>query len=313
MNPFKSAKIVSILAMANLVFFANFCLAADTELEQALADANIMPKLHKFKIVEESSQVTVQTHENFSSKDPVKDCKINAILIAKLVFEKKTEAARVRIMFYNRDNSAYKQVVVTVGDVSAFGAGKLSQEKLLDSLAISDGSTGAKKTAAASATAAAATNPPVLDSSSNLFIFHSNGISLRYPGSWSFTPKSDNGFFGDIGIPGNSNWTIISLRLQNAPSAQQQAQWDEKYLLERGHKVTSKEPKAKVGPSGSESPGYGESFENKDQNGVLRTEHHIYFGDAGRIYTMNLACPKADQARMEPLFQKVLKTVGQDF
>jgi hypothetical protein len=65
------------------------------------------------------------------------DCKINAILASKSVFEADSTVARVQVYFFDmRDPSIYDEVGVTLGDVTAYAAGQISHEQLLAGIQI---------------------------------------------------------------------------------------------------------------------------------------------------------------------------------
>ncbi len=113
-----------------------------------LTDADVVNALEKAKILAPSirinarvsqDEVMVATYKNPKAED--KDCKIEAVLIAKEVMELAPgEVPRVTVYFYSSSAlSRYKQVAVTAGDVKAFATGSLSKEELMASIKVIDG------------------------------------------------------------------------------------------------------------------------------------------------------------------------------
>jgi hypothetical protein len=84
-------------------------------------------------------QVTVTTYRNPDASN--NDCKIDAVLIAKQVIDLDSKnIARVNVIFHNYRNPVqFQKVVVTAGDVDAFGTGKIGQDTLLESLTLTNG------------------------------------------------------------------------------------------------------------------------------------------------------------------------------
>jgi hypothetical protein len=98
----------------------------------SLTDAEVVNALEKAKILAPSirlnarvspDEVIIATYKNPKAED--KDCKIDAVLIAKAVMDLAPgEVPRVTVYFYSSSTlSKYKQVEVTAGDVKAFASG----------------------------------------------------------------------------------------------------------------------------------------------------------------------------------------------
>jgi hypothetical protein len=114
-----------------------------------LTDADVINALEKAKILDPSirinarvgpEEVMVATYQNPKAED--KDCKIDAVLIAKAVMDLAPgEVPRVTVYFYSASAlSKYKQVEVTVSDVKAFATGSVSKDELLASIKVTAGS-----------------------------------------------------------------------------------------------------------------------------------------------------------------------------
>jgi hypothetical protein len=109
-------------------------------------------------------EVTVSTMLSKQQKEPTTDCKIDAAMIAKTVFETpKNQFARVKVRFYDPKNlSRYYMVRVTAGDVAAFSSRRLSTQQFLESLEVVEQSDAKTEmgTAALAAASAGKTEPP---------------------------------------------------------------------------------------------------------------------------------------------------------
>jgi len=80
-------------------------------------------------------EAIVTTKRNPAAKD--KDCKIDAVMIAKTLMEAISELLRVKVLFSDYEQQQYTEVSLSKGDIASYGAGKLGQNDFLDSLAIS--------------------------------------------------------------------------------------------------------------------------------------------------------------------------------
>jgi hypothetical protein len=129
---------------AILFLLPSIAKAADTakSLKTILESSKVMPPSYEIVVKEAPLVVTLQTHERTISTDRDHDCSIDALLLARTVFAQRKNAARVIVYFYNSDNSSYRLVKISAGDVAAFAGGKLSQDKLLQSIEVKGGKTG---------------------------------------------------------------------------------------------------------------------------------------------------------------------------
>jgi hypothetical protein len=106
------------------------------ELTKAINDAKLLGPDYKVSVAIQEPMAIVSTYLNRSSQDQDTDCKIDAVFIGKKVFETDNSLARVKVLFYDQLRGTCREVTVTVGDVEAFGSGKLTKDKLLASLEI---------------------------------------------------------------------------------------------------------------------------------------------------------------------------------
>lgn len=109
---------------------------SDSEIVSAIEKAKILAPTIRMNARVGKDEVEVSTYKNPKAED--KDCKIEAVLIAKTVMELAPgDVPRVIVYFYSSNSlSRFKQVAVTAGDVKAFGSGPMSQDELLRSISI---------------------------------------------------------------------------------------------------------------------------------------------------------------------------------
>jgi hypothetical protein len=266
---------------------------AATDVEKALTAARILPKGYAFRVSSVDSEATVQTYQ--SSKSPtISDMKIDAVLIAKVVTERLPKVAKVRVQFYKPDQSGYSLVSVTVGDITAYGLGGISKEKLLQSLEVTTaGSPRFTKAEAA-----------------GLSVFQADRLKFFRPTAWSPATVSGDGYIAKWLVPGSKSWAELFVRKQDAPSPEAQAGYDANYGESHGSKVVRRQA-VQVGRQ--HLPGYELLLEGPDPShpneAPARYDHHIYFGSAGYIFSVTLNCPIPDSAAFSPTFGKILESI----
>ncbi|MBX9672765.1 MAG: hypothetical protein K2X70_04940 [Candidatus Obscuribacterales bacterium] len=119
----------------------SFAMASEADVTHAIDKAKILAPTITFNVRVSKDEVEVATYKNPKAVD--KDCKIEAVLIAKAVMDLSPgEVSRVTVYFYSSSAlSRYKSLTVTAGDVKAFAAGAIGQDELLTSLKINEGTT----------------------------------------------------------------------------------------------------------------------------------------------------------------------------
>lgn len=112
----------------------------------ALSGADVVGAIDRAKVLDASIRVNAQvtpevvyisTYKNPKAND--RDCKIEAVLLAKTVLELDSHVPRVEIRFYSQNAlSRFKKVSVSAGDVKAFAAGTMQEDQLLNSLVLAE-------------------------------------------------------------------------------------------------------------------------------------------------------------------------------
>jgi hypothetical protein len=126
---------VTCLFLASLIFPQQISAKlTGEELSKVVSEAKILPADAKISLSVSAEQAQLSTYVLASSSDPIKDCKIEAILLAKTIFSADDSLTRLTARFYDRQWVNYYEINVSIGDVKAYGSGQLSSEKLLSSL-----------------------------------------------------------------------------------------------------------------------------------------------------------------------------------
>lgn len=127
--------IVALAIALSLFFFqgASLSCLADTsaseQLRQALIAAKILGEDNSLRVAINGSEAIISTYESGKTSNPDNQCKILALLFGKTAFETNDKLAKIKACFYAKDQNSYRQVMVTVGDVEAFGSGASIKRK----------------------------------------------------------------------------------------------------------------------------------------------------------------------------------------
>lgn len=135
----RKARLIGVAtAMSMLLSSAAACFAAvsQDEAAKAINKAAILAPGTDVKVRVGGDSVAVSTFRNKNAND--KDTKIEALLIAKTIFDMQgNTASSVTTYFYNNmQPTQFRSVSVKTSDVKAFESGSMGQDELLKSLAI---------------------------------------------------------------------------------------------------------------------------------------------------------------------------------
>ncbi|MFN8656532.1 MAG: hypothetical protein U0105_09355 [Candidatus Obscuribacterales bacterium] len=261
--------------------------------EHALQTADILPNKYSFRVTRRGSEVIVQTYSRPHA--PETDIKIEAVLIARIATDKLPDIARVKVQFFNYEVTRYRQVVVTVGDIKAFASGATPKKQLLESLDIAVVDVTGKGSVAGASTTTAS-------------VFRDGRLSFSYPQNWTFYPAKDLSSIGNFTISGTHEWATVTVRRQDAPSANVQSTYDEDYTVKNAGTIVRKGP---VSVGAYHMTGYQlltSSYE-KGQREKPRFQLHVYFGDPGEIYSLTLQYAAVDSTNMNSEFVRALNSV----
>lgn len=101
-------------------------------LEATVREAKIFSSEYPAHVLVHAPEVEVFTVRHPKATD--QDCKIDAVLLAKLLFDKYPKLTRLKLVFHDDKSALSQSVMVTTGDVRAYGSGSINQDELLSSL-----------------------------------------------------------------------------------------------------------------------------------------------------------------------------------
>ena len=233
------------LALALSISPNCFAKLSAEELGKAIKQAKVFGAEEKVQTALAGGELTVSAYRKETSTD--NDCKIDAVLTAKAAFAADPELSRVNVLFYDLlVPTDYYEVPVSVGDVVAFGAGKISKEQLLGALKMTKhGSAGAQAvvqpitgaatvsgpaTGGTSASAGGSTSGSTPSSTgarsetkpawiaarlpANRLVYSNYGVTLVYPSDWRIDHPRGSNILARFFMRGNSSQpSIVEMRV----------------------------------------------------------------------------------------------------
>jgi hypothetical protein len=298
-----------LLATIAMLFPA--CKAADDEaIAHAIDSAHVLGADYKFSAHKDATGLlTVSTYLNSSSKDYGKDCKVDAVLIAKAAAEADPKILKFAVRFYDYAQTSYLEVIVKKTDIAAFGSGQVTKDELLSTLDLTKVNVAAPKTAAATQSTEPAVRSLTLSPTDKYNTFRRNGIAFYYPKSWSEKPYETKwGDFAKLDSSGK-RWACVMLKRQSDEPSPQQAINDQNkwYWSSHKHKVIGLK---------TQIIGYERNIEahivyirNLESSEPNRSEKHVYFGYKNRIYSIVLQVADEDYQQIGSEFDAMLNTM----
>lgn len=152
---------------------------SNADLEQVISKAGVLPEGAKTTVAVQGSEALLSTNSHNANDN---DLKIEAVLLARKIFESEPTLVRVSVHYYGANQAEYKKISVSSADVKAYSAGLTTQTELLTSLVITqetdvrfsknaskgDDSQSADKSSEKSAAKSAAADPDSAETSSAL-------------------------------------------------------------------------------------------------------------------------------------------------
>jgi len=307
-------------ALVLLAVVTNCSLAMDAlaitgeTISKAITDAKIIAPGYKVRaaIFPATHEVIVSTYTNASSKDVVTDCKVDALLIARKVTETTTQAARVKVRFYDLNQTSYREVVITKPEISAFATGAVKKDELLSSLEVvvvsGVGPKSGDGAAQPQSTLTAARGG--LRPTDKFSVLRKNGLMFYYPRAWGAKDMSNQwGDFVEL-TTSYTSWASIICRLNDKDSAEQTANDDDKYYWSSHQHVQVMAPKTVL-------IGYSKNIQaliyyikdNSNPADMERFEKHVYFGYKHRIYSLSVRFCRQDLQSVNADLNTILNTI----
>lgn len=134
---------VAVLSLATMCSLNLNCDAAapalDKSLLNAMQDSHVVPNASIAASVKGTVGTIIVMLPDSQRMAAQAQLKIDAVLLAKKLVDIQPQIARVKTRFCDRRQpTKCKEVVVTIGDIKAFGSRQLSQKELLGSLEVTD-------------------------------------------------------------------------------------------------------------------------------------------------------------------------------
>jgi hypothetical protein len=108
-----------------------------TELVAMLRNAKVVNPLYPLRANLAEHEAVITTQRNPKATD--KDCKIDAVLMAKTLIEAfPGDVLRVKVLFSDYDKQICSAVKVSKGDVASYGNGSIKQDEFLESLEVQE-------------------------------------------------------------------------------------------------------------------------------------------------------------------------------
>lgn len=133
-SPISKAMIYACLVSSMSCQFSLATLTAN-ELEDKIKGAKILQTGERISSQIKPPEAVIHKYRTAESTNSDNDCKIEAVLLAKVAMESDPEITKVKVRFFERNEpSRYSEVSVGAGDVKAFASGDITQKQLLSSL-----------------------------------------------------------------------------------------------------------------------------------------------------------------------------------
>jgi hypothetical protein len=274
------------------------------------------------------SEVVVSTMLSGQQKEPKLDCKIDAAMIAKTIFETpKSQFARVKVRFYDPKNlSRYYLVAVTAGDVAAFSSRRLSTQQFLESLEVlelSDAKPESSTTALAAASPGARTAQPaaavpmvmpVPKPPQDTFITYESApgvIAFDYPSTFSVVDRPDKDTlskFEGTTIDGTHYEMTLSMAPAHGMNPDRFARFTDQLIFQSlsGYRRVRAQ-NVLIGKSHNMPAAMCEiDFGAEDQPTRLTVVH---FRQGPLMYTLGFIAKSSEQPALLPLFNHTLLSI----
>ena len=123
------------------------------DIESKIQEAKILQAGDRVSSAVHQDEVTLHKYKAAASVDTEKDCKIEAVLLARVVFSSDSSFKKVKVRFFERNDPAkYSEVIVQPIHIKSFASGAISQDDLLSSLELTHGVDAAASNSAKSQT-----------------------------------------------------------------------------------------------------------------------------------------------------------------
>jgi hypothetical protein len=294
---------------------------AGNKIEVAIWKLGVLSPDSKLSVQILDRQALVTVYGGDHEKAPAGLLKIDAVLIAKCVFDNIQEAVRTKVGFGTLNPGSPRagylnQVSVSKGDIKAFGSNQLSKADLLASLEIvatRQSGSPTNVTPAPSRTTAQTQDPVEILSAASQSKFRlvayrnaKTGLTLSYPSHWKFkeAPEKDTLFKID------SQNCELGFGVDNSPGmpVRQAARlWENLVLSQfKDYKLISSR-RIRLGQNNS-LDGHSFVIQFSAENVTFR-QRWVFFGQTGSVYHAILSMPEGASKADLPDMYRILTSI----
>lgn len=292
--------------------------SAAAKIESAIWKLGLLSAESKIWVQVKDTQTRVTVYSATHQKSADSLIKIDAVLIAKCVFDNAPQVLRVKVGFgapvkSGSQTQYLRQVNISKGDIKAFAGNQLSKSDLLASLEITPISqtfSEPKRALAASNSKIRQEQAEILDTAGATkgrvtnFRDSRTGLTVTYPAHWKLVEKPDIDTLFRIDAPS----CAIGFGLDSSPGlpVKQVARMWESVILPQlpGFKLLSS-GRLKLGQNGSlEGLSSVLEFSAKD---IVMKQRWIFFGQTGNVFHAVLSSAKgADEKEVPDIHQLLM-------
>lgn len=317
-------RIPSLLAAVTAV---SLCLDVPVWAEENAGQVKILDGIWKLKMFSPDAKISVQTADKQAvvtiystayEKAQGGLIKIDAVLVAKSVFDNDSELVRTKVSFGGlKSGGTLNQVSVSKGDIKAFGSNQLSKADLLDSLEIvSLRQTAAPPQAAASAGGRAGLAQEELETlvptgvARGKWIAYRDaktGLTLSYPSHWQLVEKPDKDSLFQIKSP-SCSLAFSHTHSPGMPVRQAVRLWENFVFPHLNDFKLINAKRVRLGQRGS-IEGLSRLIRFKVDNLNLR-QRWIFFGQTGNVFNAVLTVPETASRLDIPDMYRILLSIA---
>jgi hypothetical protein len=307
-------------------FSSSACAAATsmpshTDIEKLIETSNVLGGKYRATVTLNGTQAIVTAMLNRDAKNKVNDAKINAILVAKTIMKAYDAVGSVKCNFV--DESSPNRVfsaLVTVGDIIAFTEGKVSMDRLLDSIVVDQYANRSappvqRQNAPAEGSPVETINAGATSVTMSVFRDDASGISFHYPqvsnpqdGTLKRNPDAETIVDINGSAPNMGPYSISLRNLHEVPSGTTPAQFMQVFETFQFPKMTN----AKI--VGRRQIAFGNRLQYRgvtDRLSVANAsetfdQHWVVFDDNGHLRCIVLTWPLDKSRSFEPVLHHIL-------
>lgn len=310
----KIASSLLLLSVVQLTQIASGLCSTSEEasIVKAISDSNLLKTDYRVAAVVNGNEAIISAYFNDASKNTRIDMKIDAVLLAKKTMATSKHVTRVKTRFYNLDQTSYREISVTTGDVAAFASGSLSQDKLLASLdanLVELRKDSPLKKASVIRSTTIATDPKPRPNLCKV-----GGLAFYYPKTWVQKQLAEDGEQGRLVCTSARGDATVSIRIEQV-SADEAALRDKTSWAELN--AGGGASNAKLGWNQTIQMGYSRKIQGLDlvvqfnKGTSIKLERHVYFRVTPLAPTYHLCfrCNKDEFISLNKDFGAMLATV----